>query len=396
MKISAFRPYIFSGEAKDYHSPPYDTISKEMETELKKSPYNITHVTLPEKEDYSDAQSTLRSWMEKGILKKAQEDCMVILSQEFRYDDHDQRRYGLIALTQIFPADGSIKPHERTFEGPKKQRLNLMAALKCQPEPIFLLVSNQNFLSLIRKHVEDHSPDIEIEEPIGVVNRAYFVEDAQTIELLTNSVGQDNSIVADGHHRLAATIELAALSEGKSKKFWSRCLSYICSVSDSGLLIGGIHRCLEIPVDVNALMSRLNDLFTVEKVENPKSLVDITIYANGFYALRPNKAKILETMGWNEDQVYPALIARELILKKTLNLEESQIEAGVKYIHNSDEAIRGVNEGKFSMAILLPSWDKETFIRLIMKGELLTQKSTYFYPKPPSGLVLNCYEEEAA
>ncbi len=396
MKISAFRPYIFSGEVKDYHSPPYDTISKEMETELKKSPYNITHVILPEKEDYSDAQSTLRSWIANGILKKVQENCMVILSQEFRYDDHDQRRYGLIALTQIYPTDGSIKPHERTFDGPKKQRLNLMAALKCQPEPIFLLVSNQNFLSLIKKHVEDHSPDVEIEEPIGVVNRAYFVKDAQTIELLTNSVGQDNSIVADGHHRLAATMELAALSEGKRREYWSRCLSYISSVSDAGLRIGGIHRCLEFRVDVNALLSNLKDLFTVEKAENPKSLEDITIYADGFYVLKPNKAKILETMGWNEDQVYPALIAREVILKRALKLEVSQIEVGVKYIHNSDEAIRGVNDGKFSMAILLPSWDKETFIKLIMKGEMLTQKSTYFYPKPPSGLVLNCYEEEAA
>ncbi len=396
MKISAFRPLVYSDEARNYHSPPYDTISAEMEAELKKNPENITHATLPEKEDYSDAVGFLEDLKSRGIMKKLDNDCIVILSQKFRYNDDDYRRHGIIALTSIYPPDGSIKPHERTFDGPKRQRLNLMSALKCQPEPIFLLVSNQNFLGALKKYTEEHTPDRQIEEPIGVVNDIFFVKDEETIRQFIQIVEQDNSIVADGHHRLAATMELAELSGGKWRDFWGSSLSYITSVSDSGLLIGGIHRCLGFPINMEELLNSLKEYFTIVDLEKPTSLENITLYHEGFHELKPDLDKIAAFLGKEKDLLYPAIMVREIILKKALSLEENVIEEKVKYIHDSNEAIRGVDEKKFSLAILLPSWDKYSFIRLIMKGEVLTQKSTYFYPKPPSGIVLNCYSQESS
>lgn len=390
MQIIPFRPFIFNSKVADFHSPPFDTISPEQEKQLKKSETNITHITLPERDDNSDAVEFLKKWMEDGTLERVDQDTLIILQQRFSVNGVDQGRTGLIALTSIFPPDGSIKPHERTFDGPKRRRMSLMASLKCQPEPVFLLVSNPGMQQILRKYAESHDPDREFEEPIGVINDVFYVTDRIVIDQIILSLKGDNAVVADGHHRLAATLELAGLSEGDDRKFWSSTLSYICSVSDPGLLISGIHRCLTVKIDPQDLISKLSRYFSVSEIEAPKSIDSILLYAGKFFRLTVLEDAVHTLINKDIETVYPALVLKEVVFRNAMGLEESDIEKNITYTHSSEEAISGVDSGRFSVAFLLPAWNKDVFIKLVMKGEILTQKSTYFYPKPPSGIVLNC------
>ncbi|MCL4314921.1 MAG: DUF1015 family protein [Candidatus Thermoplasmatota archaeon] len=390
MQVFPFKPFVFASSVENFHSPPFDTISPDLEQQLKKSEANITHLTLPENDDNSDAVEWLKKWKADGTIVRIDQDTVIILRQRFSVNGMEYGRIGFIALTSIYPPDGSIKPHERTFDGPKRRRMSLMSSLMCQPEPVFLLVSNQGMLQILRKYAEDHVPDREFEEPIGVLNEIFYVTDAAIIDQIVTSLKGDNAVVADGHHRLAATLELAGLSEGESRKFWSSTLSYICSVSDPGLLISGIHRCLSMKIDTQDLLSRLSGYFSVEEIESPESIDSILLYTGKFYRLSMLQDAIRSIINRDNESVYPALVLKEVIFKTVMQLDENVIEKEVTYTHSSEEAIRGVDSGRFSSAFLLPAWNKDAFIRLVMKGEMLTQKSTYFYPKPPSGIALNC------
>ena len=130
MELKGFKPYTFSSNVKDFWSPPFDTISPEEELDLKKHEYNITHITLPRGPGSITASArTFTTWAEHGIISQLENDSIILLKQKFTRNGKEMERFGIIALARVYPDDGSIKPHEMTFEGPRKNREEVMRVL---------------------------------------------------------------------------------------------------------------------------------------------------------------------------------------------------------------------------------------------------------------------------
>ena len=230
VNIRSFKPLYYSGGYERVTSPPFDSINKEEETDLKKCRNNITYLTLPENNDYNGSREKIREWMDSGVLIKAENPCLVIIDQTFNYAGKALRRTGLISLVDIFPDDGSIKPHEKTFPGPVKERVKVLGELRAQPEPIFLAVNNYGLEPLLQEMVNGRKENFSFTDGNGSLNSVYFIDSTENISKITDMLKRDSAMVADGHHRLEASRKLASGSVGIEKSFWSSVMVYITSM----------------------------------------------------------------------------------------------------------------------------------------------------------------------
>ena len=383
MELKGFRPYTFSSNVKDFWSPPFDTISPEEELDLKKHEYNITHITLPRGPGSITASArTFMTWAEHGIISQLENDSIILLKQKFTRNGKEMERFGIIALARVYPDDGSIKPHEMTFERPRKNREEVMRGLGLIPEPIFLISPGNAFLNAIRASYKRARKVQVFKQPKDVENTIFVIEDEKDIKNISESVRKQVAIVADGHHRLAAIKEIAATDHGG----WNYAMAYIASSEDPALFISGIHRIVKANITADSFLKSLSRVFDTREARSFDPEKGFSIYINGrLYSIEPKKDFLAENGEYMHD---PGLFVKKAILEKIIGMDAKQIETGIIYSHDLDYAINMVNDRKAGLVILMPDWDKKTFTEVVSAGQLLSQKSTYFYPKPPSGVAI--------
>ena len=383
LQIESFRPFVYSKGVKAFWSPPFDTIHAEYEKELKANEHNITHLTLPRGSDgVSIARRTFERWVSSGVLHQLEENSIILTSQSFIHDGQSLTRNGLLSLVRVYPENGSIKPHEGTFEGPRKDRIDLMKGIGLIPEPIFLVVPGVSFKASVDTFIAHLNPDFTFEEPKGVVNSFFIVNDRNKIAQVATALQNNIAVVADGHHRLAAVKEIAAEKGGS----WDYTLAYTASINDPALLISGIHRLVRKKIDVTSFMTRAKTLFDIQEVTGA-SKRDITVFDGKRYlSLKPipSLAKKLD-LSVPEDL---ATVVRKGLLEKCADFGSKDIEQEIEYTHEVDHAVTEVVAGRASVAILMPDWEKERFLNAVSRGNLLSQKATFFYPKIPSGIAI--------
>ncbi|MCL4329563.1 MAG: DUF1015 family protein [Candidatus Thermoplasmatota archaeon] len=395
MRIKPFKPLIYQGNISTFIAPPFDTILKPQEDDLKKNRENIVHLTLPAESDgMGTPRQIIDRWISEGRIKRPDRDVVLLVSQEFSYANQNLQRLGIIALAGIYPIDGTVKPHEKTFDGPRKGRMQLMSTLGCQPEPIFLLVSSSKFEKLLRSALQTSARLFSFEEPLNVVNKVYLIEDQAVIEEIRSSLDSENSIVADGHHRLAATQALADMSDGNAREFWSYSMAYITSVHDPGLLIAGIHRIVKTDIPNKDWATRIQEYFEVETRSDFTKSPGLILYDGQYRCLKIRKDVVSPLLpAYAPDTEVPlTAIVNEIILTRCLGLSEVEIERNVLYTNDLAEAIRSVDGRTAAISLIMPPWEKENFIKVVLKNQILPQKSTYFYPKIPSGIAINCMD----
>ncbi len=383
MELRGFRPYTFSSNVKDFWSPPFDTISPEEELVLKKHEYNITHITLPHGPgSINESARAFKSWAEHGIISRLENDSIILLRQKFTRNGKEKERFGIIALARVYPDDGSIKPHEMTFEGPRKNREEVMRGLGLIPEPIFLVSPGNAFLNAMLASFKRARKVQAFNQPEDVENTIFVIEDEKDIKNLSESVKKQVAIVADGHHRLAAIKEIAATDHGG----WDYAMAYIASSEDPALYISGIHRIVKANITADSFLNSLSKVFNTQEVTAFDPEKGLSIYINGrLYSIAPKKDFLAEHGEYIDD---PGLFVKKAILETIIGMDARQIETGIIYSHDIDYAINMVNDRRAGMVILMPDWDKKTFTEVVSAGHLLSQKSTYFYPKPPSGVAI--------
>ncbi len=396
MELRPFKAITYKDDLQKLTSPPFDGITPEQEKELKKNPYNITHLTLPEgKEGVLQSKGLISSWLNEGVLNQVDKETLYVLVQEFRLNGEKIDRIGVIGITDTYPDKGVIKPHERTFPGVVMERSTLMRALEAQLEPLFLTVLNNNFERVLKRTISGLPPDRIFEEPFGVRNSVYYITDKEKIKKISETVEKDNAIVADGHHRLKASQTIAGKSKGNERKFWSQSLVYVSSIYDRGLLISGVHRLVNSDYFIGANAEILADLFSLRDRTTVDTLDSITIYDGSFKDLIPRQNSLKSLFGekFLREDVVGSSVVNDLLFTKILGMTEKDLESSVRYTHDVSVAIRSVDQGKFGFAVLMPTWNKDSFIKQAMSGKVLPQKSTYFYPKIPSGIALRKFSE---
>lgn len=382
MKASAFNAIMFRKGMKGFFSPPFDTIDARQREALRAVEYNITHLTLPESDEA--AEQLFNSWMESGVLHRSETPLMLAILQEFEHAGKKEKRVGVICLIDVFPPGNDIKPHELTFAGPRKGRYQLMRTMGCIPEPIFLITPAPSLSFELKRIMEGRTPDIVFDEPAGVRNSIYIIAAGQDTVALSQAVSGSDAIVADGHHRLGAVREIAAERMVDGDSSWNRMLAYVAPSADNSMLIGGTHRLVQGEAPSN---DALLPYFEIDDVTERAADGCILIYDGKLRRLKLRQTGDGRIEG--ADPSVPTDVANRVIFAKCMGMVQEDIESRVRYTHDEAAARSAVDEGRAGFCLIMPDWDPLTFTSIVAGGGLLPQKSTYFYPKIPSGIALH-------
>jgi uncharacterized protein (DUF1015 family) len=385
-------------------APPYDVIDDELRAALvTRSPFNVVEIDLPVAENggdpYLHAQTTYEHWLQQGILIREREDSIWALTQS--YEGHDGRghtRHGFFARVRVEDyGAGTIRPHERTHPGPKEDRLRLTRATRANLSPIFSLFSDPEEAAW--QALEPHTsgePFDEIRDDDGTHNRVWRITDSGTIDRVRAALADSELLIADGHHRYETARVYAEEVGGEGEHRWV--LMFLCSLSDPGLTIFPTHRLLtELKTrDVQERLGRtIKEHFDIEPIERsglepPADLPGIVMgYMDSFHkqgyrlTLKPGDYPTLDTR-----------VLEDLILRGTLGMTDDDIDHkhGLDYSKNTPDAIEAVLSGRADAAFYMRGIPVDQVREVAAAGESLPPKSTYFYPKIPTGLVFNPLE----
>jgi uncharacterized protein (DUF1015 family) len=327
-------------------APPYDVIDAEMrERYLASSPYNVVHLTLADDEEA--AAATWRSWLGEGALVEEREPALWWLAQDYAGPDGvARRREGLVCALRLEPyARGVVLPHERTHAGPKERLLRLLRALRAEVEPIFLLYDGT-----LDGPTGEPAIDVELD---GVRNRLSRAG-AEPPEALADA----QLVIADGHHRYETALAFHE-EDGTEESAWM--MVVVCPTAQEGLTIFPTHRIAE----------RLPAVAGEREVVAKEPLEELAEDRSGVAVYRRDGWTIAEGEAGESDA---ALVDR-------LGPE------GVSYTADRAEAMTAVDRGDAQAALLVRPTPIELVLESARRGETMPQKSTYFFPKLPSGLL---------
>jgi uncharacterized protein (DUF1015 family) len=340
-----------AGPLGDLVAPPYDVVSDEDRERLfTRSPYNVIHLTLPD--SAADAGRLYADWLAGGILERDENPSAWLLVEDFVGPDGVAReRRGVVASVAAEPYElGRILPHERTHSSIREDRMRLLRATHVQPEPVFLL--HEHPLEL---DVPDREPDLEADG-----SRLWRVE------VDRDAFDDADLLVADGHHRYESAVELGAELDPPG----ARIMALLVSTADPGLHVFPTHRVFSGRPDLVGLREGEACASLQEALER---LAGETYERSAAIAYRPGHVELLRG---KEGELDVELVDRH-------GLE------GIGYTPKVDEAVAAVDQGPADVAFLLREPRMDEVFALARRGERMPQKSTFFFPKPLSGLLFH-------
>ena len=397
-------------------APPYDVIDPERRAALvARSPFNVVEVDLPEpaggEDPYLHAANTLEAWNQQGILVREREPALWVLEQEFTPPDGSRRtRRGFFARVRVEDyGPGRIRPHERTQPGPKEDRLRLTRATRANLSPIFSLFDDPQegaWSALAPATHED--PFATALDDQGVEHRLWRVTDPEAIAAVERALAERELLIADGHHRYETARIYAREVGGEGEH--SYVLMFLCSLSDPGLEVFPTHRLLtELgdPAVQERLGAALERDFEIEEVaerdiQPPRSSGRVALGYMDAHFRRPYRltlndpARAAEALP-ERSEAYRALdtaVLEALVLRDALGMSEEDIAAqrGIAYAKSTEEALEAVRSGAVDAAFFMRATPIDQVRAVAAAGESMPPKSTYFYPKVPTGLVFSPLE----
>lgn len=385
--LKPFKPLYYSGNYENVTSPPFDSISRELESQLKLCDFNITYLTLPGNgPEYG--KKLMLNWKRSGKIIKADDDSILIIKQKFQFQDGLMIRYGLIGLVAINPDDGSVKPHEQTFPERVSERVSVLQNIDAQLEPIFIAVNEPDLTNTLIHFTEHADPKFSFTDTESVQNCVYLVSDNKVKELM-QMLSKCPAMVADGHHRLEASRSISMKELGNKERFWSSVMAYITDINSESLLIGGIHRVLMDDIDTQQMINFVNQFFgaTTMPEGEVSNVIELHIKRKSLFF----DASSLK--GIDYKFISPVHTLNEIVMKRIHQMNHPRSELEIQYVHDPVLARKRVDSGEASVAFIMPPWNRELLFKLVNDRGVLPQKSTYFYPKVASGIAINQFED---
>src|ERR671914_718725 len=327
------------GSLESVIAPPYDVIGDEERAELReRSPFNVVEIDLPRSnggDPYMHARDTLDAWRQQGVMVREQEPALWALQQEFTGPDGSRRtRRGFFARVRVEDyGAGRIRPHERTHPGPKEDRLKLTRATRTNLSPISALSPDPNGVA------ERPPAQIAQAEPFATVDddTLWRTTDEDVIAELQMALADAELLIADGHHRYETARVYAEEVGGEGDHRYV--LMLLCALSDPGLLVFPTHR-----------------LLTGLKDDTDKQIAIRDVLRGDF---------------------------------EIEELDDTSKLRGLHYSKDLDDAIEAVESGRADAGFFMRATPVEQVREVAATGESMPPKSTYFYPKVPTGLVFN-------
>lgn len=431
-EIRAFRGIRYDlghvGSLSEVVAPPYDVIGPELQEELyKRHPCNVVRLILNRQEPgddeannrYTRARRFLRSWREEGVLFTEADPAVYVYHQVFPIAGETFTRRGFMARMRLSPfGQGSVFPHEQTMPGPKMDRLMLTAVCKANLSQIFALYPDpeNEAQELLEGAIAGQTPT-EATDHLGVVHRLWPVTDVDVISDVVGVMGPKPMFIADGHHRYETACEYrnqiydsGQLDEDHPAGF---VLTMCVAMEDPGMVVLPSHRLFRgLPeMSSDELVARLGDCFTTRPAgTGPEAAAgvweDIETgggqSALGLYTRQDQRWVIAELteagrqkmaeVAAGHDEPWRELgvsILHRLVIETLLGQEEIPKP---RYVHLVDEVVEGLRTAEFPLAAVVMPATVDHVRAISLGGERMPAKSTYFYPKLLSGLVINPLE----
>ena len=433
-KIAAFRGLRYDlghvGSLSDVIAPPYDVIGPELQDALyKRHPANVIRLILNRQEPgdndttnrYSRAARFLKNWQSEGVLQTDPSAALYVYHQVFEYGGKTFTRRGFMGRMGLERfGEGTIYPHEETHAAAKADRLKLTRACRANLSQIFGIYPDDanEAQRLLENSIIGVTP-LEATDHLGVVHRMWPVTDVNLIGGVSSVMAAKPMFVADGHHRYETACnfrdELAAAGPLDSAHPANFVMTMCISMNDPGLIVLPTHRLFRgLPQLPSAqLRAKLGEYFdcaeggsgtaqahgiweTIELDNNQGQLGLYTSVDDQWTVAtltEAGRAKMAEVAGDHSSdwQGLGVSILQRLVLETLLGATDLPKP---NYVHLVEEAVQGLTEGdddgsKYPLAALVMPATVEHIRSISEHGERMPAKSTYFYPKLLSGLVIN-------
>ena len=401
------------GDVGSAMCPPYDVISPQQQDALAhKSPYNVIRVELAQdnnEQAYAAAGVALARWRKEQALLQEAHPAFYFARHEFLFQGQQRVRTEIIAAVRLVEAEkGIILPHEATRSRAKDDRLQLLRVTRTNISPVMLLYDGNGL-------AEPSGPPLVADMGSGERFLFWVETDPQRVRQLQEEMAPKKLYIADGHHRYETALNYRNELNAQRDDAASFVMAALISFSDSGLIVQGYHRMFR-NLDVGTV-SRLRERMDRVCVEEQRSvgnmgpdalakLVDDafalgrTLFA--LWGLEPGVLTLLSLSGTTAiDEIaakghsgtwagLPNCVFRESLLLPALGIQEEEAETKglLSFSHDSAEAIRSVNAKEAQIAFLCKAVPFDAFKEVSQRGERLPPKSTFFFPKLPTGLVM--------
>lgn len=404
-----YNPDKISGD--EVTAPPYDIIAPEYREALyEKNPYNIVRIDfgkeMPEdsadSNKYTRSGSYLEKWLQEGVLVRDDKPSFYFYEITYQLSGERKRLRGILALVKIEDLGKGVYPHEATHSKPKADRLDLMRSCLANISPIYSLYNSPaKVTSKIIEGIED-APCLTAHDADGAIHKLYKISDEAQIQLITGELCDKHIFIADGHHRYEVALEfrnemrriMDSKCPGPEQKPWDYVMMFLANMADDGISVLPTHRMVK-GIFTDDILGRLEQDFIVRQMEMGQDISKVLSKEGrnsfGLYMDREKKWYVLKYRGNDLGGIHDALkgldvvILHELILKRDLGITD------VAYEMDENEAIRRVNNGDFDAAFFLNPTGVEEVERVATSNMRMPPKSTYFYPKLLTGMVIYKY-----
>ena len=371
--------------------PPYDVISKnELKCLRKKSPYNFAHALIANNSNYQASGAILCEWLKKGILVDDQEECFYLYEQKFKVEGLPVTRFGILSLLQMDKK--GIFPHEHTLSAPKEDRKKMISATEANLSSIFIIAAKR--LDVFKEIYELYAgkkPFCKFKDTDNNRNRIWRISDPKQISKIAKAINKCKLIIADGHHRFEISYDYFKKNQNKFKDL-NYILAYITDYQ-KGLNILPTHRVVTVPGGDDIFFSKLKKYFDIKEIK-PDMLKRKLKNHSGFCLgiCRKNKCYFLNLKNPADLNTIANKIYREIdpYVLHQLILPLFDLKGAIEYTHSLEEARRMASKNK--TAFVLRAVSLGAVFKISSKGFRLPQKSTYFYPKLTSGIVIRRFK----
>lgn len=416
------------GDIAEVVTPPYDVISKEAQAAYyARNPYNVIRLELgqPQPGDnalsnvYSRAAATYSDWRLQGVLRQDATPAYYLYQQQFIQSAHGTQsstRTSLLARVRLQPWDAHVVlRHEHTRTKDKADRLSLLRACATNFSPIMSMYDDPQ--GRIRRVLSAYADAAEVQftDEVGVEHRLHPITDVQQIALLQDFFEPRQLYIADGHHRYETALAyrqeiLDQRRELHPQDAANFVLMALIDLDDPGLLVLPTHRLLYglSQEALSRLSGQSGQYFTVRPVEtmageavvqqlaeagqqqpafvvsSAQGTVLLTLNAAGEARMQSSE----HSAAWNTLDV---AVAHKLLIEELLGLSAADMVAGahIRYSHDAQETLKAVRDGEAQVGLLLNATRVRQVCDVAQADDQMPQKSTYFYPKLITGLVMN-------
>ena len=401
-----------AGDPANLIAKPYDKISSTMQkTYYEKSPYNYCRLILPlENNKYDAAKQRLQKWVSEGAMSKDAKPAVFVFRQEFTFSGRTCVRTGLTAALRLYAyGEDAVFPHEVTYKEPKTDRLNMLRSVQKDLEPVFLIYSDPEKTTVeFFDEVTRAKPAVEVTDSFGVNHAVWRITDPERLRFVQKAMANKRLVIGDGHHRYESA--LAYRDEMRAKTQWTEDaafnfhMCYMVPVQEEGLVVLPTHRLLTESELTTDILKVLEEFFTVTEVAPTVEALDgfldshekehaFCIYdgvrAYGLILKDEKRASELINAGCPKEAcLVDVVILRDVVFKHVLKVGELKMDEHILYAESTRNALEKVDGGQAKLAFLVNPVNPEVVWRIAQKNWRLPEKSTDFYPKPVSGLMM--------